>query len=155
MLLNSPSLFIYIWHSKKHMMTSSNGHIFRVTGLLCGEFTGPRWVLRKGQWRRAVMFPLIYVWIHGCANNREAGDLTRHRTHYDVTVMILLHNIMIQQVVTTAKDMDELLLDKECPFTGWKYDHKIIGMIENNISLFGNHPQLFLHLTSTLELRLR
>ena len=26
------------------MMTSSNGNIFRVTGLLCGEFTGYRWV---------------------------------------------------------------------------------------------------------------
>ena len=27
-----------------NMMTSSNGNIFRVTGLLCGEFTGPRWI---------------------------------------------------------------------------------------------------------------
>ena len=26
------------------MMTSSNGTIFRVTGHLCGEFTGPRWI---------------------------------------------------------------------------------------------------------------
>ena len=26
------------------MMTSSNGNIFRVTGPLCGEFTGPRWI---------------------------------------------------------------------------------------------------------------
>ena len=26
---------------KKRMMTSSNGNIFRVTGPLCGEFTGP------------------------------------------------------------------------------------------------------------------
>ena len=26
------------------MMTSSNGNIFRVTGHLCGEFTGPRWI---------------------------------------------------------------------------------------------------------------
>ena len=25
----------------KFMMTSSNGNIFRVTGPLCGEFTGP------------------------------------------------------------------------------------------------------------------
>ena len=25
-----------------HMMTSSNGNIFRVTGHLCGKFTGPR-----------------------------------------------------------------------------------------------------------------
>ena len=28
----------------KLMMTSSNGNIFRVTGHLCGEFTGPRWI---------------------------------------------------------------------------------------------------------------
>ena len=27
-------------------MTSSNGNIFRVTGHLCGEFTGPRWFPR-------------------------------------------------------------------------------------------------------------
>ena len=27
-----------------NMMTSSNGKIFRVTGHLCGEFTGPRWI---------------------------------------------------------------------------------------------------------------
>ena len=26
------------------MMTSWNGNIFRVTGHLCGEFTGPRWI---------------------------------------------------------------------------------------------------------------
>ena len=26
------------------MMTSSNGIFFRVTGHLCGEFTGPRWI---------------------------------------------------------------------------------------------------------------
>ena len=28
------------------MMTSSNENIFRVTGHLCGEFTGPRWIPR-------------------------------------------------------------------------------------------------------------
>ena len=34
-------------HSIIHvMMTSSNGNIFRVTGHLCGEFTGPRWIPR-------------------------------------------------------------------------------------------------------------
>ena len=30
------------WYA--YMMTSSNGNIFRVTGHLCGEFTGPRWI---------------------------------------------------------------------------------------------------------------
>ena len=34
------------------MMMSSNGNLFRVTGPLCGEFTGHRWIpLMKGQWR--------------------------------------------------------------------------------------------------------
>ena len=30
--------------SLSYMMTSSNGNIFRVTGHLCGEFTGLRWI---------------------------------------------------------------------------------------------------------------
>ena len=30
----------------QYMMTSSNGNIFRVTGHLCGEFTGLRWIPR-------------------------------------------------------------------------------------------------------------
>ena len=41
----------------------------------------------KGQWHGAFMFSLICVWINGWVNNREAGDLRRHRAHYDVTVM--------------------------------------------------------------------
>ena len=41
----------------------------------------------KGQWRGALMFSFICVWINGWVNNREAGDLRRYRTHSDVTVM--------------------------------------------------------------------
>ena len=41
----------------------------------------------KGQWRGALMFSLICVWINGWANNRKAGDLRRHRARYDVIVM--------------------------------------------------------------------
>ena len=41
----------------------------------------------KGQWRGALMFSLIYVWINDWANNREAGDLRRQHGHYDVIVM--------------------------------------------------------------------
>ena len=41
----------------------------------------------KGQWRGDLMFYLIWAWINGWANNREAGDLRRHRAHYDVIVM--------------------------------------------------------------------
>ena len=41
----------------------------------------------KGQWRGALMFSLIYASTNSWANNRDAGDLRRHRAHYDVTVM--------------------------------------------------------------------
>ena len=42
----------------------------------------------KGQWRGALMFSLIYAWINVWANHRDAGDLRRYPTHYDVTVMV-------------------------------------------------------------------
>ena len=41
----------------------------------------------KGQWRGALMFSLICVWINDWVNNREAGDLRRYRAHCNVTVM--------------------------------------------------------------------
>ena len=41
----------------------------------------------RGQWRGALMFSLICVWINGWVNNREAGDLRRYRAHYGVIVM--------------------------------------------------------------------
>ena len=66
------------------MMTSSNGNIFRVTGPLCGEFTGPGEIPAQRPVTRSfdVFFDLRLIddWV----NNREAGDLRRHRGHYDV-----------------------------------------------------------------------
>ena len=41
----------------------------------------------QGQWRGALVFSLICAWINGWVNNREAGDLRRHRAHYNVIVM--------------------------------------------------------------------
>ena len=52
----------------------------------------------KGQWRGALMFSLIGVWITGWVNNPEAGDLRRHRAHYDVTVMRKSNNGTIPNV---------------------------------------------------------
>ena len=44
---------------------------------------------KKDQWRGALMFSLICVWINGWVNNREAGNLRRYCAHYDVSVMLL------------------------------------------------------------------
>ena len=76
--LNSSSL-----HGKYIvMMTSSNVNIFRVTG--------PLWIpLTKAGDSGALMYSLICARINGLVNNRETGDLRRHRPHYDVIIMVL------------------------------------------------------------------
>ena len=70
------------------MMTSSNGNIFRVTGPLCGKFTGHRWIpLTKASDTELCCFLRSGPsWINACVNNREAGDLRRHHAHHDVIV---------------------------------------------------------------------
>ena len=70
-----------------YMITSSNRNFFRVTGPLCGEFTGHRRIPLKGQWRGVLMFSLICAWINRLVNNREAGYLRRHHAHHNVIVM--------------------------------------------------------------------
>ena len=69
------------------MMTSSNGNIFRITGHLCGEFTGEFPTQRPVTQSFDVFFDLRLNkrFSH---NNGEAGDLRRHRAHYDVTVRV-------------------------------------------------------------------
>ena len=71
-------------------MMSSNGNIFRVTGHFAGnspvpgEFPTQRPVTRSFDFN----FDLR---INGWVNNRQAGDLRRHRAHYDVIVMTYLN----------------------------------------------------------------
>ena len=61
-----------------------------------------RWPLNsrhKGQWRGALMFSLICGWTSSWANNGDAGDLRRHRTHCDVIVMIYTWNQTANKVL--------------------------------------------------------
>ena len=48
---------------------------------ITGEFPAQRW-------HGALMFSLICAWINESVNNREAGDLRRHRAHGDVIIMM-------------------------------------------------------------------
>ena len=73
------------------MMTSPNENVFRVTGPLCGEFTGHRWIsLTMASDAELCCF----LW-KGWVNNRDAGDVRRHRAHYDVIVMHKDYNVRI------------------------------------------------------------
>ena len=57
----------------------------------------------KGQWRGALMFSSICAWISGWVNNREAGDLRRYRTHYDVIVMVIIPELASNIIVSQTK----------------------------------------------------
>ena len=54
--------------------------------LVWGIHRSPMNSPQKDQWRRALMFSLIRASINGWVNNGEAGDLRRHRAHYDVII---------------------------------------------------------------------
>ena len=105
------------------MMTSSNGNIFRVTGPLCWEFTGYRWIpLTKPSNAELWCFLWSAPWINGKVSNREAGDLRRHRAHYDVIVTNPSTVSSIESFVFVS------------PFTqrrtdqGWRMSHHIFAM---------------------------
>ena len=59
-------------------------HFPRYWPFMRGIQRGPRTKARDAElW----FFSLIFIWIDGCINNREAGDLRRYCAHYDVIVM--------------------------------------------------------------------
>ena len=71
------------------VMTLSNRNVCCVPGLLCGEFTGHRWIsLTEASDAELLFFSLICAWTHGWDNHRDPGDLRRHHAHYAVTLML-------------------------------------------------------------------
>ena len=69
----------------------------------------------KGQWRGALLFPLICVWINGWVSNREAGDLRRYRAHHYVIVM---YHYSIFKLIRVSYDVSFLrrLMCKQCSY---------------------------------------
>ena len=57
----------------------------------------------NSQWGGALMFPFICAWIKGWANNLEAGDLRRHRAHYDASIMChSIHVLLLDSIYLTC-----------------------------------------------------
>ena len=85
------------WTSHKRMVPSPEAakvwwrhqmeHFPRYWPFVRGNHRSPVNSPHKGQWRGALMFSLIRASINRWVNNREAGDLRRHRSHYYVIVL--------------------------------------------------------------------
>ena len=92
-------------------MMSSNGNIFHFTGPLCMEFTGHRWIpLSKASNAELWCFLWSSPWANGWVNNREAGDLRRHCTHYDVILMPSFFPGTPPRLLKSTVDFDKITL---------------------------------------------
>ena len=76
-----------IWSVLNHDDVIKWKHFPRYWPFVRGIHRSPVTSPHKGQWRGTLMFSLICACINGWINNRKAGDLKRHRAHYDVIVM--------------------------------------------------------------------
>ena len=72
------------WRHQKETFSALLAHC-EGNSPVTGEFPSQRPVSDAQLW-----WFFTCVWTKGCANNRDAGDLRRHRAHYDVTLMIQL-----------------------------------------------------------------
>ena len=79
---------IYTVYPRNHDDVIKWRHFPRYWPFVRGIHRSPVTSPHKGQWRGALMFSLICAWMNDWVNNRDAGDLRRHRAHYDVTVIL-------------------------------------------------------------------
>ena len=64
------------------------------------EFPAQRPVTRSFD----VLF-FICAWTNGSANNRDAGDLGRHRIHYDITVMYIMNDTQLTPLISEIEGL--------------------------------------------------
>ena len=95
------------------MMTSWKMETFSALLAICaGNSRSPVKSPHKGQWRGTLMFSLICVWKNVWVNTWDAGDLRRHRTHYDVTVMSIEKCVGSSAVEATVKFQSDCIPQK-------------------------------------------
>ena len=73
--------------SYNHPIDHFNGAMSETLADVVGKCTGPFNHDDVIKWKHFPRYSLIWAWMNGWVNNREAGDLRRNRVHYDVIVM--------------------------------------------------------------------
>ena len=90
LIINFDKNHIHVWClclSQQHGDVIKWKHFPRYKPFVRGIHRSPVNSPHKVQWRGSLMFSLICAWIKGWVNNGGAGELRRHRSHYDVIVM--------------------------------------------------------------------
>ena len=101
------------------------------------------------------MLSLIFAWINRRVNNREAGDLRRHRAHYDVIVMDKNHRTEMEAARRSVWNVSFIKLSKqtflfcECGNILKTFTCRIVQS-EQNIYLYFI-PFLHIDMTQTAE----
>ena len=98
------------WHI--HNAVIKWNHVPRYWPFVRGIHRSPVNSPQKGQWRRALMFSLIFAWINGWVTNCKAGDSRHHRPlwrHYNVSCKVLLVSNLIFPCLSGETDMLHIL----------------------------------------------
>ena len=85
----------------------------------------------KGQWRGALMFPLICAWIDGCLNG-EAGDWRRHRANYDDVMLrciIQRYHYAINLLVPYFISISTVLINRMVAWHTWNAQTVLLNVI--------------------------
>ena len=77
----------FLEHSRSHDDVIKWRHFPRYRPFVRGMHRSSVNSPHKGQWREALIFPLILAWTNSWVNNREAGDLRHYFADYDANVM--------------------------------------------------------------------
>ena len=91
----------------------------------------------KGQWRGALMFSLIFALTKNWANNGDAGDLRRHRAHYDVIVIFLAIQRFITNITILGTNQTRCAVT-DGHIRNWGMGHVALAtLVSSTILMFG------------------
>ena len=102
------------WYNNHHDDVIKWKHFPRYWPIVRGIHRSPVNSPHKGHWRCDLMFSSICAGINGWLNNREAGDLKRHRPHYDVTVMTVRIGDSVFKLLTHLLMSDVVVIVEKC-----------------------------------------
>ena len=131
----------YAWW--RHQMETFSALLANCAGIHRSPVISPH----KGQWRVALMFSLICVWMNGWVNNREGGELRRHCAHYDVTV---IGKLTMSRPAFNHKDMilSRSTVDKNVTFIPLYGNHRSASNLDELFSYIELEERLQSHVLS-------